>query len=259
MVWSSVQALITLIHIILILYKRKQKKFEPNIEALYVNVFKDVLSRWEFKLLSESCINVEKAKSNNTQVVKAGNPFEELIIVGDLENSNSHLELLRLANSGGEEEVLLDRMTNWSWVGVIEYITMYEKSLRSKVTFKDDQSFDYGVTLNVRKAGLGAIVYRVNVENLLKLYKNKTHGLSIKNAILARMLCAVSHVVSHRQKSYIDLMKQVKRQDTLRNKETQLEVIVAKQEQSGSETPKSDSYSISDPSVCVEESIDKIK
>ncbi|CAG9316662.1 unnamed protein product [Blepharisma stoltei] len=267
MVWSGSQILITLIHIFLIFFKMHKVRFEQHYDQLYTNVFKDVMNRWEFKLLKDNCITRERARVDGTQIIKAGNPFDDLIIVADLEASNSHLELLRVTNSEGEEEVLVERMGNWSWVGVVEYVTMYESGLKRKVTFREDgNGLDYGVTLNTKKAGRGAVYYRVNVKNLLKLYQNKTHGLSIKNAILARMLGAVSHTVVQTQFSYAKLMKKIvrgARHHTKRENSTenaiQLEIIETNRPLNSQGSESSSSDHVSDPAISSEESIDNLR
>jgi len=219
--WNSIQAVINIFHISRILYKQKKIKFENQLEELYVNVFSDVLTRWEYKLLLEKCIKKKQANAKDTQIIKAGNPFSDIIIIGNYEEG-SEVELKKKV--GEQEEVISSNLERWSWVGTIEYVTLYEEGLRLHVAGTDSE-IRYGVTLTLRNLPIKEkpfVYYKLNVDKMLRLFKHPGHGNAISKGILAKMLGHCSKIVIQRQEEYSSIVSNVIYSQGLLNRDQDL-------------------------------------
>ena len=197
--WNFVLCCLSTSHIVLILRKKIVGSFELPLENLYQKVFSGVLTRYEFKLF-KSCIEVQEVVAPNTQILKAGNTFEEILIIGDLDPEKTKIEIK--VNTAEGERTLTHQVDPYTWLGVIDYIQM---------TQTPNSPQKSGITVDVTQVQDKLYVFRINVDQMHSLFQNKTHGMSLQNGIMSKMLGFVAGFIVSLDMKYLEAKQQFQR------------------------------------------------
>jgi hypothetical protein len=197
LLWNLALALINIFHIAVIFWERRTIRFSPNLEKLYVEVFSKFLTRFQFNIMQSKCIEERTARVNNTLICKSGNLCTTVYIVGEIDPSQSKVELRREVE--GVEELLKD-MSSYHWAGYVELIMTYTK--RKLTTYK--------VSLLVAETTVPITYFEVDVEvrprqSLMQVFDNKQHGIVIRKAIFARLLHYCSQDVLNRGVVFLEV------------------------------------------------------
>ncbi|CAG9327329.1 unnamed protein product [Blepharisma stoltei] len=188
-IWNFGQACINLIHWILMVRKKIVFNFGDPAEGLYQNVFKNVYSRYEFKLLLHRCIKIVEYKSASSQILKAGNDFDTIAILGVV-HPDTKVQLK--VETPGSEAVVSENMESYSWLGVIDYMNLLEGKKESR---DYEQICNISVTITDIVQPLN--VFKIDIKKMEKLFRIQTHGMAIQNGMYAKMLDFVgSFIVS---------------------------------------------------------------
>lgn len=210
-IWNVIQAAANVFHLVRILLEQRKLKFPPEYEALYSAVFQDVLTRYQFKVFRDRCLVVSSITASGTDIVRAGNPFTEIIILGEIDPQHHQIQLL-----GHDGEVHQDYMKAWSWIGCIEYVSLYVNEIREQLS-DNENSVNYGITVSAKRLGSKLYLYRIKKNKLLKLFNDKALGSTFVKAIMSKMLEYTSHIILEEQKKSWDIEGHCLRtqQDTL--------------------------------------------
>jgi hypothetical protein len=191
---TFVMACLTIYTIYKLIYARCKKNIPPEFEALYSNVFADVLTRYEFHLLIQSkVLKVKEARAIGTQLHLAGNPFKSIIILGNCDATQVSLKFGALADPAN---VLVKEMMSWSWIGCIEFIEFIEVLQCSGPIYTK-------LTVIVTHTEVPFNYYQVHIHRLMKLFKDKRSGMSIQNAFLTKMLGYLGNRLYLHDKRYV--------------------------------------------------------
>jgi hypothetical protein len=197
-IWVGAILIVTIFYIIRILYRSRPIHFSSELEALYSNVFSDVLSRHEFHLLIKNkAIKAKEIRSVNSQIVMAGNPFDFLYILGDCKSTKVALVT---GQNVGRTSVLVERMKSYAWIGPAEFIE--EQETLTPQLFK--------VSACVAEITEPFTYYAIDLERLKAKMKSKRHGMSIQNAFLAKMLGYMTSHLKAIDKEYIRALSAAK-------------------------------------------------
>lgn len=190
-VWTGAIVIVTIFYIVLILYRSRPIHFSSEFEALYLNVFSEVLLRHEFNLLiKKKIIRSKEIRSVRTQIVMAGNPFDFLYILGDCKSTKV---ALASGQNVGRSNVLIERMESYAWIGPVEYIEEQE-TLTPQL---------HKVSAYVTEITEPFTYYAIDLERLKAKMRSKRHGMSIQNAFLAKMLGYLTSHLKYIDKEYI--------------------------------------------------------
>jgi hypothetical protein len=197
-VWAGAIVIVTIFYIVLILYRCRPIYFSSEFEALYLNVFSDVLLRHEFHLLiKKKIIRFKEIRSVRTQIVMAGNSFDFLYILGDCKSTK--VALASGQNVDGTN-LLLESMESYAWIGTVEYI-QEEETLTAQL---------YKVSVYVAAITTPFTYYTIDLARLKRQMKSKRYGMSIQNAFLSKMLGYLATHLRFIDREYIRALSAVK-------------------------------------------------
>lgn len=179
--------------------KKVVLNFGSPAESLYQNVFKNVYSRYEFKLLLEKCIQIKEFKIKKSQILKAGNVFDHLVILGKV-HPDTKIQLK--VEESEEDGVVSNKLESYSWLGTIEYMNLMEGR-------KEDRNYEQvlNISATVTKITEPLYVFKIDIKSMEKLFTNPTHGMSIQNGMYAKMLDYVGTFVVNMDLEFIEAKK----------------------------------------------------
>ena len=180
-IWNSLFIIINIIYAIPLIKEQKPIKLPKDHRKIYYDYFSRKMSKAHFKYFW-SFAKKKTIDRIDTQLIKEGNPFEELLFIHEIPEDKS--VILRK----GPRKLL--NMIEGSWVGMIE-ATFFIRSTRTK-DYKRKEYERWAVSCTIEGEDLDeethVVFFKWEKDDLIEIMKNPKFGMDIINALYSLWL-----------------------------------------------------------------------